>query len=60
MNRWILFRVIGIGALTYFLLRYTVDEHFNLYDIIPILILVGLAINEFFIRRQKKRTPPKR
>lgn len=46
-------RVIGFGALTYFLLEYTVDEHFNLYDIIPVAILAGTVINEFFIKKRK-------
>ena len=60
MNRWILLRAIGFGAFTYFLYRYTVDEHFNLYDIIPVAILAGIAINEFFIRQRKNRTSQKK
>jgi len=56
MKRWILLRAIGFGTLTYFLFRYTVDEHFNLYDIIPFAILAGIAINEFYIRKRKNRT----
>lgn len=56
MNRWILLRSIGFGALTYFLLR-CIDRHFNLNDMIAVVaILAGLAINEFFIR---KRNSPK-
>lgn len=64
MNRWILLRCLGFAALTYFLLKYTVDEKFNLYDMIPITILVGIAVNEIFIRKRKlnnkDRTSPKR
>ncbi|GGG22329.1 hypothetical protein GCM10010916_43720 [Paenibacillus abyssi] len=60
MNRWILLRIIGFGALTFFLLRYTVDGHFNLYDIVPAVILVGIATNEYFIRQRKNRTLPKK
>ncbi|WP_152970602.1 hypothetical protein [Bacillus sp. FJAT-28004] len=58
MNRWVVLRVIGFGALTYFLLRYTVDEHFNLYDMIPVAILAGIAVNEIFIRRRKLNNNP--
>lgn len=53
MNRWILLRVIGFGAFTFFLIRYTGDKHFNLYDMIPVTILAGLVVSEIFIRKRK-------
>lgn len=58
VDRWIFVRVIGFGALTYFLLRFTVDEHFNLYDVLPVAILVGIIINELLIRKRKNRSSP--
>jgi len=53
MNRWILLRAVGFGALTCSLLTYSVDGYFNLYDIIPVTILVGIVINELFIIKRK-------
>lgn len=60
MSRWTLLRAIGFGALTYFLLRYTINKHFVLYNLIPVILLAGLVVNELFISKRKKRMPPKR
>jgi len=59
MSRWVWLRAIGFGALTYFLLRYTADGQWNVYDIIPAVILIGISIQELIIINRKNRMPPK-